>query len=63
MEGINDSGRTRIERNTTLKRNFEAHGIAVRQDIVPNVAHDGIKVLPLVEAFFMNVLAARRAAA
>lgn len=61
MDGINDSGRTRIERNTTLKHNFEAHGITVRQDIVPNVPHDGIKVLPQVEAFFMDVLAARRA--
>jgi hypothetical protein len=63
MDGINDSGRTRIERNTALRRNFEAHGIGVRQDIVPNVAHDGTKVLPVVESFFAEVLAARRAAA
>jgi poly(3-hydroxybutyrate) depolymerase len=63
MDGINDSGRTRIERNTALRRNFEAHGIGVRQDIVPNVAHDGAKVLPVVESFFAEVLIARRAAA
>ena len=56
MEGINDTGRTRIERNTALKENFEAHGIAVRQDIVPNVPHDGAKVLPVVQDFFVDVL-------
>ena len=45
MDGINDTGRTRIERNTSLMRNLEQHGITCRQDIVPNVAHDGTKVL------------------
>ncbi len=58
--GINDTGRTRIERNTALRRNFEAHGIAVRQDIVPNVPHDGAKVLPNVQDFFLDVLRAHR---
>jgi len=56
MPGINDTGATRVERNTALKRNLEAHGIAVRQDIVPNVPHDGIKVLPNVQDFFAEVL-------
>ncbi len=56
MEGINDTGRTRIERNTTLRQNLETHGIACRQDIVPNVAHDGTKVLPYVQDFFSGVL-------
>jgi len=58
--GINDTGRTRIERNTALRRNFEAHGIAVRQDIVPNVPHDGAKVLPNVQDFFLDVLRSHR---
>ncbi len=56
MDGINDTGRTRVERNTALRRNFESHGIAVRQDIVPNVPHDGMKVLPNVQDFFLHVL-------
>ncbi len=56
LPGINDTGRTRVERNTALKRNFEAQGIRVRQDIVPNVPHDGVKVLPVVEDFFLEVL-------
>ena len=60
MDGINDTGRTRIERNTALKKNFEAHGIAVRQDIVPNVPHDGAKVLPVVQDFFVDVLKRHR---
>ena len=57
MEGINEAGRTRIERNTALKHNLEQHGITVRQDIVPNVPHDGMKVLPNVQDFFLSVLA------
>jgi poly(3-hydroxybutyrate) depolymerase len=60
MDGINDTGRTRIERNTALRQNFEAHGITVRQDIIPNVPHDGTKVLSRVQDFFLDVLAARR---
>ncbi|MCW3475242.1 alpha/beta hydrolase [Limobrevibacterium gyesilva] len=63
MDGINATGRTRIERNTALRRNFEAHGIQVRQDIVPNVPHDGTKVLPNVQDFFLDVLCARRGGA
>lgn len=57
MDGINDTGRTRIERNTALRKNLEQHGIACRQDIVPNVAHDGTKVLAYVQDFFSGVLA------
>jgi pimeloyl-ACP methyl ester carboxylesterase len=57
MDGINDTGRTRIERNTALLKNLEQHGIACRQDIVPNVAHDGTKVLAYVQDFFGGVLA------
>jgi len=60
MDGINDTGRTRIERNTALLRNFEAHGIAARQDIVPNVPHDGVKVLEVVQDFFLDTLIALR---
>lgn len=57
MDGINDTGRTRVERNTTLMRNLQQHGITCRQDVVPNVAHDGTKVLAYVQDFFGEVLA------
>ena len=60
MDGINDTGRTRVERNTALKHNFEAHGIAVTQDIVPNAAHDFSKLSGHVEDFFLRVLRSRR---
>lgn len=56
MPGINDTGRTRIERIATLAANFAQHGIACRHDIVPNVAHEGAQVLPHVTDFFEQVL-------
>ena len=55
--GINDAGRTRIERLAALRASFERHGIACRHDIVPNVAHEGAQVLPHVHDFFEHVLA------
>lgn len=56
MPGINDAGRTRIERLDALRASFERHGIACRHDVVPNVTHDGTKVLPYVQDFFEQVL-------
>jgi len=55
--GINETGRTRIERIAALAANLAQHGIACRHDIVPNVPHDGTKVLPQVHDFFEQVLA------
>lgn len=55
--GINDAGRTRIERLAALCASLERHGIACRHDIVPNVAHEGAQVLPHVHDFFEQVLA------
>ncbi len=60
MPGANDAGRTRPERLDSLRRSFEAAGIEVRFDLLPNVPHDGRKVVPHVEAFFADVLKARR---
>ncbi len=42
MPGANDAGATRIERLTTLRDNFVRKGIAVRLDVVPGVAHEGV---------------------
>ncbi|MDJ1159130.1 alpha/beta hydrolase [Chelatococcus sp. SYSU_G07232] len=63
MEGANDAGRTRPERLASLRRSFEAAGIPVRFDLVPNTAHDGQRCLAPVKDFFAAVLRERRAAA
>jgi poly(3-hydroxybutyrate) depolymerase len=59
MEGINDAGRTRIDRLATLKANYEKHGIAVRHDIVPGIGHEGWKAMTPVIDFFEQTLARR----
>lgn len=57
MEGINDSGETRIDRLRALQKNFKDHGISVRFDVVPGVEHIGYLVHPPVKDFFAEVLA------
>jgi poly(3-hydroxybutyrate) depolymerase len=61
MPGANDAGRTRPERLDSLRRSFEAQGIQVRFDLVPNVPHDGNRVVEHVKSFFADVLKDRRA--
>ena len=56
MTGANDAGRDRIERIGSLADSLERAGIAVRRDIVANVAHDGWAVLYAVQDFFAQVL-------
>jgi len=56
MEGINDTGITRIDRLATLKANHEKHGIAVRHDIVQGIGHAGWKAMEPVIDFFDGVL-------
>lgn len=56
LPGCNDAGVTRIERNTSLMNSLRAHGVDATQDIVPNVGHDGMKVLNQVKDFFLRVL-------
>ncbi|WP_425450519.1 hypothetical protein, partial [Virgifigura deserti] len=60
--GADLAGATRLERLAALRHSFEAHGIAVRHDIIPGVGHDGMKVLDPVRRFFADVLAEHRAA-
>jgi poly(3-hydroxybutyrate) depolymerase len=55
MAGINDSGRTRVDRLATLKANYEKHGIAVRRDVLPGLGHEGWKALAPVLDFFGNM--------
>ncbi len=60
VEGANMAGPTRLDRMRSLKAAFEAHGIAVRHDVVPGVAHEGLKVLAPVQTFFADVISADR---
>jgi dienelactone hydrolase len=61
MPGVNDAGETRIERLTSLKESFIAHGIDVQMEIVPGVGHEGWKpaLLDRVKEFFRAALASR----
>lgn len=63
MPGANDTGATRPERLAALRRSYEAAGIEVRFDVVPNTGHDGPRCVPTAADFFADVLARRRAAA
>ena len=56
MDGTEKTGHTRIERLHTLRTNFENHGITVRLDLVPGVAHSGMGVLGPVKEFFAGLL-------
>jgi len=60
MPGANAAGRTRPERLATLQASFEAAGVKVRLDVLPNVPHQGIKAMPAAQDFFAGVLRARR---
>ncbi|MEX0495357.1 alpha/beta hydrolase [Raoultella terrigena] len=60
LPGCNDAGATRIERNTALLNSLREHGVQAEQEIVPNVGHDGMKVLDEVKDFFLRVLQANR---
>ena len=51
MDGVQHTGRTRIERLRTLRAGYERHGIDVRFDLVPGVAHNGFGVLDTVRSF------------
>jgi poly(3-hydroxybutyrate) depolymerase len=56
MAGADSTGRTRIERLHTLERGFRAHGIDVRFELIPGVAHRGSPLLPTVERFFAELI-------
>ncbi len=61
MPDANHAGATRPERLDALRRSFEAEGIKVQFDLIPNMAHDGKRALRKVEDFLAGVLAKRRA--
>jgi len=56
MPGADLSGADRPARLAALKASFEAHGIAVRHDVVPGVGHQRVGVMQAVEAFLADAL-------
>lgn len=57
MEGINDSGETRVDRLRSLETGLRSIGVELRFDTVPGVSHDGTGIQGPVKAFFSQVLA------
>lgn len=56
MEGVNDAGRTRLDRIASLRASLERAGIQVRHDVVAGVAHQGYEMLEPVKEFFASIL-------
>lgn len=56
MEGINDSGETRVERLRSLECGLQSIGVTPRFDSVPGISHDGTGIQSPVKAFFSSVL-------
>ncbi|WP_329453933.1 alpha/beta hydrolase [Streptomyces sp. NBC_01497] len=59
MDGVEKTGRTRIERLEVLRASFEAQGVTARFDVVPGVAHKGSLVMPVVQEFMADLLSGR----
>jgi len=60
MPGVNDAGRTRIDRLNALRASLEHVGVSVRHDVVAGVAHHGYSLLGPVREFFAEVLSRYR---
>lgn len=56
MDGVEQTGRTRVERIAKLRDSFVRNGIDVRFDVVPGVAHQGSRVIPVVQDFIGGLL-------
>ncbi len=55
--GVEAGGETRVERLTTLRDNWAAHGIDVQFDVVPGLAHRGLLMTSTVQGFFADAIA------
>ncbi|MFJ7212950.1 alpha/beta hydrolase [Amycolatopsis sp. NPDC098790] len=49
--GVDAGGDTRVARLTSLRDNWERHGVDVRLDVVPGLAHRGLQLQPTVQEF------------
>jgi len=56
LDGVAETGSTRVERLETLRDNYRSHGIEVRWDVVPGVGHQGAAVIPVVQDFAASLL-------
>lgn len=56
MQGANDAGSTRIERQEALRYSLETHGVAVEYRTFPGIAHDDSTMLGEVKAFFARCM-------
>jgi poly(3-hydroxybutyrate) depolymerase len=56
MPGADLAGTNRIERIEALTRSLQAAGVAAELQLVPGVAHDDRRLIPLVKDFFAEVL-------
>lgn len=56
--GVNDAGRTRVERAQTLHNDLTAKGLDASIDIVPGAGHASDQVLLAVESFFRRAFGA-----
>ena len=63
MPGTDIAGATRNDRIRALAASLEQHGVNVRRDIEPGVAHDDRRLVRHVKDFFATALRARREAA
>lgn len=63
MPGADLAGATRNDRIRSLKASLEKHGVPVRLDVEPGVAHDDRMLLKHVKDFFAATLKASRKAA
>ncbi|ONI84135.1 hydrolase [Actinosynnema sp. ALI-1.44] len=52
MDGVEQTGATRVERLRTLERGYRSHGLDVTFDLVDGVGHRGSQVLGAVRRFF-----------
>lgn len=57
MDGINDSGHTRMERLNNLANNLSSIGVKTEIAIVPDTGHEGGKIQAPVKDFFTRLLA------
>jgi dienelactone hydrolase len=53
---VDAGGDTRVERLTALRDNFEDHGISVRFDLIPEMAHQPVVAMPYAQDFIAGVL-------
>ncbi|MFD2237637.1 alpha/beta hydrolase [Aureimonas populi] len=56
MEGINDTGATRLERAAAFVESLRARGLTPRHDVIPGVGHDGFAMLDPMLDFVRPIL-------